>query len=182
MKLIKKVLFVLLSAVGLTLLIIADGADRNIKYSINIPQNEIKEFHLYKTVEEVQEAYRRNFDNPKYTFPRGKVEAVKIYRNQFLISRFTSKTLSSELSKSIVNFLNEPENFDWSETTWSLDESEYILRLFDQEDNEIGKIWLCMEGCGMTESIPFAPSMKFGALSIEGREKLEVLTHLIYQN
>lgn len=105
-----------------------DIADRDIFYSRHIPEEVIKEFHFYKTIDEVQKAYERNYGNPEYLFPRGNVEKVKIYKNQFLTSRITSKTLSNENAKSTIDFLNDPDNFDWGETTWSLNESEYILR------------------------------------------------------
>jgi hypothetical protein len=182
MKLIKKILIVVLIAIGIGVLIALDISDRDIFYSRHTPEEELKEFHFYKTIEEVKEAYERNYENPKYLFPRGNVEKVKIYKNQFLTSRITSKTLSNEEAKSTIDFLNEPDNFDWGETTWSLNESEYILRFFDNQNNEIGKVWLCVEDCGMTESIPFSPNMKFGGLSQKGRANLTTLLKRINEN
>ena len=113
MKLLKKILFVVLIAIGIGVLIAMDIADRDIFYSRHIPEEEIKEFHFNKTIDEVQEAYTRNYKNPEYSFSRGNVEKVKIYKNQFLTSRITSRTLSSENAKSTVDFLNDPNNFDW---------------------------------------------------------------------
>jgi hypothetical protein len=175
MKLLKKILFTVLIVTGIGILVAMDFADRAIFYSRRIPEEEIKEFTLCKTIDEIQKAYERHYGNPKYSFPRGNVEKVKIYKNQLLTSRITSKTLSKEDAEFTVDFFNNPDNFDWGETTWSLNESEYILRFFDTEDKEIGKIWLCIEGCGMTASIPFSPHMKFGGLNSVGRERLNRL-------
>jgi len=182
MKLLKKILFFALIITGIGVLIAMDIADRDIYYSRHIPEDEMKEFHFYKRIDEVQEAYTRNYKNPEYSFPRGNVEKVKIYKNQFLTSRITSQTLSNENAKSTIDFLNEPNNFNWEETTWNLKESEYILRFFDKQDNEIGKVWLCIEGCGMTESIPFSPNMKFGGLSNVGMKNLDSLLKRINEN
>ncbi len=182
MKLIKKILFVVLVAIGIGVLVAMDIADRDIFYSRHIPEEELKEFHFYKTIDEVQKAYERNYGNPQYTFPRGNVEKVKIYKNQFLTSRITSRTLSNKDAKSIIDLLNNPDNFDWGETTWKLNESEYILRFFDNQENEIGTVWLCVEGCGMTESIPFSPNRKFGGLSNTGRINLDNLLKRINEN
>ena len=168
--------------IGIGVLIAMDIADRDIFYSRHIPEEEIEEFHFYKRIDEVQIAYARNYKNPEYSFPRCNVEKVKIYKNQFLMSRITSRTLSNKNAKSTIDFFNDPKNFDWGETTWSLKESEYILRFFDNQDNEIGKVWLCIEGCGMTESIPFSPNMKFGGLSNLGRENLDRLLKRINEN
>jgi hypothetical protein len=82
MKLFKKILFVVLIVIGIGVLIAMDIADRDIFYSRHIPEEEIREFHFYKTIEEVQEAYERNYENPEYSFPRGDVEKVKIYKNR----------------------------------------------------------------------------------------------------
>jgi hypothetical protein len=182
LKLIKKIVLIVLILTGVGFIVVIDMADRNKYSSRHISKEEIKEFTLYKTVEEVQDAYKRNYGNPQYLFPRGNVEKVKIYKNQFLISRISSKTLSEVNATATLAFLNNPDNFDWGETTWSLKESEYILRFFDSQDNEIGKVWLCIEGCGMTESIPFSPNMKFGALSTIGRTKLNKLLMRILEN
>ena len=46
----------------------------------------------------------------------------------------------------------------------------------------MGKVWLCIEGCGMTKSIPFSPSMKFGGLSNVGRGNLDSLLKRINEN
>lgn len=182
MKLIKKLSLFTLITVGIGFPVATDLWDRGIFYSRHTPEAEIRAFHLYKTTEEVQKAYERNYGNPKYVFPGGVVDEVKIYRNQFMISRITSKTLSVENAMATVDLLNNPDNFDWRETTWSLSDAEYLLRFFDSQGNETGKVWLCMEGCGMTKSIPFSPGMKFGGLSETGREKLENLLKRINED
>ena len=80
--------------------------------------------------------------------------------------------LNSSIDFSLTTFFNNPDNFSWGETTWSLDESDYILRFFDENDKLIGQIWICLEGCKMTFADPFTPNMKYGGLSKEGTEKL----------
>jgi hypothetical protein len=79
----------------------------------------------------------------------------------------------------MINFLNNPENFSWGETTWSLNEAEYILRFYNSENEEIGKVWFCLEGCGMTKSIPFSPNMKFGGISQVGKVRIAEILKLI---
>lgn len=117
--------------------------------------------------------YRTYFGDKKYEFPRQTVDKVKIFRNTSFISSLTAKTLKEEFTADIVNFFNDSTNFDWGETTWSYRESEYILRFYNNE-KVVGKIYLCLDGCGMTDSRPFTPNMKFGGLTDEGQRKLEL--------
>ncbi len=127
------------------------------------------EFYMYKTTEEQEKAFEKNFGNEKYNFPREKVANVKLFKNKFLLSRLTSKTLSESSKSKVMSFFNNPVNFDWVETTWEVAESEYILRFYNKEDKEIGKIWLCLKGCVMTKSIPFSQLRKvsnFAAVTI----------------
>ncbi len=131
-----------------------------------------------KDTEYPKELYKRNFQNEDYQFPRTEVNDIQIYRNLPFISRLTSKSLSENQRIEIQKFFNSPENFDWAETTWSLSESDYIVRFFDQEKDEIGKVWLCLDNCGMTFSNPFSPNMKFGSLSRIGFNKIESILKL----
>jgi len=161
------------------ILIIADIADRDIYYSIHIPEKEITEFHFYQSFEEKKKAYERNYGNSEWKFPKEKTETIKLYENKLLISRIASKTLSKKIKTEMINFLNNSENFSWSETTWSLKEAEYILRFYNSENEEIGKVWLCLKGCGMTKSIPFSPNMKFGGISEVGKIKIAEILNKI---
>ena len=175
MKILKKILLIIgiLAIVGFA--IVSDIFDRGQYYSKHIPTDEMNEFYMYKTSEEQEKAFEKHFGFGKYKFPREQVAKIKLFKNNFLTSRLTSKTVS-ELNKSdLIIFFNNPSNFDWSETTWSLSESEYILRFYNKENKEIGKVWLCLEGCGMTESEPFSPNMKYGGLSEIGKEKLNFI-------
>ncbi len=173
----------ILIGIGLTLLFIIltvfDIADRTIFYSRAIPNNEIKEFHMFKNIDEEKEAYQRNYSNSKYLFPREVVKKAILYKNQLFISRLTSENLTENEMHQIIDLFNDPTNFDWDETTWSIQESEYILRFFNSKGKEVRKVWVCLEDCGMLESIPFAPTMKFGALSMKGREELPELINEI---
>ncbi|WKZ58815.1 MAG: hypothetical protein QY309_13160 [Cyclobacteriaceae bacterium] len=118
--------------------------------------------------------YRSHIGNKKYEFPRQTVDKVKIFQNTPFISSLTSKTLKEKFTTDFVNFFNDSTNFDWGETTWSYRGSEYILRFYSN-DKIVGKIYLCLDGCGMTDSRPFTPNMKFGGLTNEGQEKLELI-------
>jgi hypothetical protein len=120
--------------------------------------------------------YVSHFGDKKYLFPRHPVNKVKIFQNTPFISSLTSKTLKEEFTTDFVDFFNDSTNFDWGETTWSYRESEYILRFYNN-DKIVGKIYLCLDGCGMTESRPFTPNVKFGGLTDEGQRKLEREIH-----
>jgi hypothetical protein len=177
MTIVKKILIIVLLIVGLTALGILDYSDRTIIYSKYTPAKELKEFYLYKTIAEVKHAYEKHFQDSEYRFPRATVKKVVIYKNLPIFSRLTGKEVDKSL---FLDFVNNPDNFSWNETTWSLDESEYIIRFYDHSNNEKGKIWLCLNKCGMTESIPFAPTMKFGGLSSAGKLRLLKIINDIY--
>lgn len=170
MKILKKIIIILIIIVSVIIIMIYDINDRNQFYSVATAEEELKTFFMHKTSEVQEIAYEENFGNEKYKFPRKKVAQIKLYKNIFLISRLTSKNISKSNKIKLLNFFNNPENFSWGETTWSLDESEYILRFFDEKEIEVGKIWLCLDDCGMTKSIPFSPNMKYGGLSKSGKE------------
>ncbi|MFT5753879.1 MAG: hypothetical protein ACI924_001104 [Flavobacterium sp.] len=179
LKILKKILLVIgiLAIVGFA--IVSDIFDRGQFYSKHIPTDELNEFYMHKTSEQQEKAFEKNFGFGKYKFPREHVAKIKLFKNNFLTSRLTSKTMSELNKKDLITFFNNPNNFDWSETTWSLSESEYILRFYNKENKEIGKIWLCLEGCGMTESEPFSPNMKYGGLSKVGKENLNYILNEI---
>ncbi len=172
MKKIKKILLVIGIILIFGILIALDIADRNIIYTRHIPEKEINEFYNYETFDEQKKAYKKNYGKSEWRFPKKKVEKIKLYENKPLISRLTSKTLSKKNKTKVLEFVNNPKNFDWSETTWKLNAAEYILRFFDNKNTEIGKIWICIDDCGMIKSIPFSPNMKFGGLNTNGRKKI----------
>ncbi|PZD79180.1 hypothetical protein [Mesonia sp. K7] len=178
MKIVLKIVLIFVILIFLGILIISDIADRNQYYSKYTPEEELKIFMWkdgYDEYQDHRDVYKDHFNNEKYRFPRKKVSKVKLFKNSFLISRLTSTTISETNKISIIKFFNNPSNFDWSETTWDLSESEYILRFYNQENKVIGKIWFCLQSCRMTESEPFSPSMKYGGLSKNGRKKLKTL-------
>jgi len=116
--------------------------------------------------------YRSHIGDDKYKFPRQNVDKIKLFENKPIIGTLTSKTLKKDLNLEVINFFNDSTNFDWGEITWSFRESEYILRFYN-EDKIVGKIYLCLEGCGMIATWPFTPNMKFGGLTNEGQKRLE---------
>jgi hypothetical protein len=176
---IKKILLAVFFIAFIGMVIISDIFDRGQYYSTYTPKEETIEFFMRETSEEQEKVFEKNFGNEKYSFPRQEVAEVKLFRNRFLLSRLTSKTLSNSSKTELISFFNNPVNFDWGETTWEVAESEYILRFYNKEDKEIGKIWLCLEGCGMTKSIPFSPNMKYGGLSESGKEGVEKIINTI---
>ena len=171
----KKIVILISSIIILGFVIISDIVDRTVVFS-HQPKFGTEDLTFLSDEElDIEKYYTSFFNNPKYKFPRKKTASIKLYENRFLLSRLTSKTANSQTKNLLIKFFNNPTNFNWSETTWSLRESEYILRFFDEDDSEIGKVFLCLKGCGMTESLPFSPNMKFGGLSEIGEKKLNVL-------
>jgi hypothetical protein len=116
--------------------------------------------------------YRSHIGEDKYQFPRQDVDKIKLFDNTPFLQTLTSKTLKEELNSQMIEFFNDSTNFWWGETTWNIRESEYILRFYNK-DKIVGKIYLCLEGCGMTASRPFTPNKKFGGLTNEGQKRLE---------
>ena len=92
-----------------------------------------------------------------------------------MIGVFTGKTLKNNQISAFLKFCNESANFHWGEITWEINESEYFFRLYDSKNRVIGKIFFCLDGCGMTHPIPKCPSMKFGGLSSIGLDKIKVM-------
>ena len=178
MKIVKKIFVIVLLLIGLILIVLFDYADRIAIFSKYTPEKDFNEFSFYKTVEAKQNAYERHFHDTLYEFPRCNAKKVKIFRNIPVISRITGKQVNKT---EFLSFFNTPDNFNWSETTWTINETDYILRFYDFNNKTVGTIWICFDECGMTESIPFAPTMKFGGLSGIGKEKLTRMLREIYQ-
>jgi hypothetical protein len=120
--------------------------------------------------------YIEHFSDDNFMFPRQKVDKIKLFQNKPLLGTLTSKTLKQEFNPDVIEFFNDPTNFSWEETTWSVDESEYILRFYNQ-DKIVGKIYLCLNDCGRIETRPFTPNVKFGGLTDIGQRTLETMLH-----
>ncbi|WP_282030849.1 hypothetical protein [Winogradskyella eximia] len=182
MKILKKVLYTfgILALIGIVIII--DIADRGQFYSENLPTDEQNIFDWKDHYDEYQDhrnVYKEHFGFGKYKFPREYVSKIKLFKNDFLISRLTSKTVSELNKADLITFFNNPSNFDWLETTWSISQSEYILRFYNEENKEIGKIWLSLDSSKMTESKPFTPNMKYGRLSAVGMKNLNFILNEI---
>lgn len=173
MKIRKKTLLTVSFIAIMGFLLRLDFLDRN-KFSPEYISEELRtELYVHKTSEQQEKAFERNFGNPNYSFPKEKILEIKLFNNYPVISRITVKNVDGKNKAKLISFFNNPSNFSFGETTWNVMESEYILRFFDKKQNEIGKIWLCLEGCGMTKSIPFSPNMKYGGLSKSGKVRLK---------
>lgn len=172
----KKTIGIILTILGISLLWKIDVQDR---YETSLPKyfsDEEQNFFVhYKTVEESKEVIKLNWADEKYQFPREEIATIKYYKNTPFISRFNSKTLSENQIQELVSIINNPINFDWSETTWRIEESNYFFRFFDKDDKEIGELWVCNEKCGMTEIKPWIPTTKYGGLSEIGKSQLTEL-------
>jgi hypothetical protein len=176
-KIIKSIVILILCFIGLSLLVFFDYADRGTIFSKYTPEEELKEFYIYDKAEKLQRAYEMHFNDTLYKFPRHEVEYVKIFRNIPLFSRFTGKKVDKTV---LLDFFHNPCNFDWGETTWGIYESHYILRFYDSHNKLVGRIWICFNECGMIESIPFSPTMKFGSLSETGKMRFSKILQGIY--
>jgi hypothetical protein len=135
---------------------------------LTISEKKIFEWQDGDNGEKLMQRYRQHFFDSQFVFPRQKVATVKLFRNVPMLSALTSKTLKSEYIGNFINFCNDTTNFHWGETTWQLNESEYYCRLYNSDGKVAGKIYFCLDDCGMTSSKPFSPSMKFGGLSAKG--------------
>jgi hypothetical protein len=149
-------------------------ADKKDYFQSNYKEFSLEEIRFFiwqdgDNVEKMKKRYESNFSSKNYSFPRQKVHHIKLFLNIPLISAFSSRTLNKNEIENFLLFCNDTANFSWGETTWNISESEYYFRLYNQENKVVGKIYFCMDKCGMTSSIPFCPSMKFGALSEVGR-------------
>ena len=116
--------------------------------------------------------YRSNIGKEKYQFPRQHVNQVKLFQNTPLLGSLNSRTLKEEFNQEVTTFFNDSTNFSWSETTWSIQDADYILKFYNN-GKLVGKVWLCLTGCGMISTHPFTPNTKFGGLTIEGKRILE---------
>jgi len=178
MKRLKKILVLLFTIIGLSALwYLADKKDY-FKYDyrdLTVSQQHFFEWQDGDDVEKLMQRYRLHFIDSQYTFPRQKVTKVKLFRNVPMVSVLTSKTLKPEYVDNFVAFCNDTTNFQWGETTWHLNESKYFCKLYNADGNVVGKIYFYFDGCGMTSSRPFAPTMKFGGLSTKGMNYIQRL-------
>ena len=142
---------------------------------LTVSQKQFFEWQDGDNGEILMQRYRQHFFDSQYTFPRQRTTKVKLFRNVPMVSVLTSKTLKPEYVDNFVAFCNDTTNFQWGETTWQLDESKYYCRLYNAEGNVVGKFYFCLDGCEMTSSRPFAPTMKFGGLSIKGMNYIQQL-------
>jgi hypothetical protein len=124
--------------------------------------------------EKLMQRYRQHFLD-QYAFPRQKVTKVKLFRNTPMLSVLTSKTLKQDYVDNFIEFCNDTMNFHWAETTWQISESEYYCRLYNADNKVVGKVYFCLDDCGMTRSKPFSPAMKFGGLSGKGMNYIRQL-------
>ncbi|WP_300688772.1 hypothetical protein [Chryseobacterium sp.] len=123
----------------------------------------------------LQKRYKKYLSDKSYAFPRQNVSKVKLFENIPLAGPLMGKTLKPFQINRFINFCNDPENFDWKETTWQVNDSEYYFKLYNDDNEVVGKIYFCLEKCGMTSSKPFCPAMKFGGLSEKGKNQIEKL-------
>lgn len=124
---------------------------------------------------DLTQVYKQHFADNEFTFPRQQVSKVKLFKNIPLVGVFSGKTLKQNQVDSFLQFCNDTANFDWGETTWGLYDAEYFIRLYNSNDQVVGKIHFCLTDCGNIYARPFSPSMKFGMLSTTGLVKINKL-------
>ncbi len=117
--------------------------------------------------------YERNFKDTALAFPGKPVTMVRLFKNIPLWGSLTFKNLKGNKILEFIQFCNNPDNFSWAETTWNTGESEYYLKFYNQQNKVVGKIYFCLKNCGMSQSIPFCPAMKFGGLSQNGQNWID---------
>lgn len=122
--------------------------------------------------EKLMERYRQHFTDTIYLFPRQRVCKIKMFKNLPIIGAFTGKILKHDKIDNFIKFCNDSVNFDWGETTWGINESEYYFKLYNLDNEVIGKIYFMLLEQPMKDSRPFCPSMKFGGLSEIGFNKI----------
>jgi len=172
--------FLLLSISFLGLLFIWNWIDNKDYFNSEYYDLKNEEVKIFKWNEgdnenSVQERYRQHFTNREFTFPRQKVFKVKLFVNTPIIGIFTARTLKENKIGKFVNICNDTSNYSWGETTWQISQSEYYFKLYNDKSNAIGKIYFCLDKCGMASSRPFCPAMKFGGLSDKGQEQIKKL-------
>jgi len=158
---------------GLLFLLYLDFNTDSFKTDVNInycdltdTENEVFKWQNNDTFD-IYQVYRKHMFDTVYLFPRQPVKTIRLFKNKPLIGIFNIKTLKENLNKEFIKFCNDSTNFDWGETTWEIFESEYCIKLYNN-NQIVGKMYFCLNDCGMTESRPFCPSMKFGGLSNKG--------------
>ncbi len=151
-----------------------DQLDRNVYCETCISAEEMETFSSPKSIKALKSVYIENFGNPVYNFPRTSVKSIKVFKNRLILSRLSAVTISERELGDWVEFFNNPDNFTWKESDWTVKDSEFVVRFYDDEAEEVGKVWICRQ-CQMTKSIPFCPNMKFGGLSADGMTKIQDL-------
>ncbi len=125
-----------------------------------------------------RKVYKKHFDNEKYKFPRQNVSKIKLLEKDKLFKSFwVSRTLKKERVNELVGVFNNPNNFDWGETTWGDNDIDYIFKFYNESGQLVGKVDVCYHDCRMVKSKPFTPNMKYGELSIEGVERLFLIIY-----
>lgn len=147
--------------------------DYGTKYN-DLTSEEMKKFEWQDgdNNKSLQQRYRLGFSDTLYSFPRQNVYSVKLFRNVPLIGPVFGKTLRPDEANEFLEFFKDSTNFGWSETTWTISESEYCFKLYGNTGNIIGKVFVCLE-CSMIYTRPFSPIMKFGELSESGHSKIK---------
>ncbi len=122
---------------------------------------------------ELKKVYKTNFNNSEFEYPIQKVKIIKLYKNIPLLAAITGKTLNERQTDYFLRYCNDPNNFEWNETTWSIWEAEYYFKLYNEAGTAVGKIYFCLDGCMQIEARPFSPRMKFGGLSEKGLKDIQ---------
>jgi len=160
---VKYFLYLLTAGVLLAVLYLWDASNRyeNIAYCPGA--KEINAFTTDKPGDALKDIYQAHFFDKRFSFPRQTVKKVKITKNIPLIGRFISTYLSTQQQQELLKFLNNPDNFTWQKIDIRHSEADYIIYLYNDKNQAVGKIWFCAK-CGQLIAVPFSPNMKFGKI------------------
>ncbi len=140
-----------------------DASQRYKNISVCPSAKEIKAFATTTQKTNRQQVYQKQMDNPAFKFPRQAVKSVKLIKNTAFIGRLLGKDLTNEKIDTLLNFLNQPENYNWQKPHMRYADSDYILIFYNHKGLIIGKIWFCHK-CHQLITAPFSPRMKYGCL------------------
>ena len=151
--------------------------DSSSRYNFNFQCPNPGDVKLFNrdTTQDIRLRYQKFAGQKRFKFPRGKVSKIIIRRNIPFVSILTSRTLTDASQKTLLKFLNNPENFDWQDNDMRLSQADYILYFYYDTQQFNGKLWLCTS-CKTLKAIPFSPNMKFGHIK---KDKWPVLKKIL---
>ena len=167
-----------ITSILIAFLILWDASCRYENISFCPTADEIKAFTPSNSNISLKKNYQIHFSDKRFVFPRQTVSKIYVTQNIPFIHRFYKTTLFQKKQKSIIEFLNNPDNFTWQNITMLHSDADYIIYFYNDKNIVIGKIWFC-SSCGQLIAAPFSPNMKFGLLKTS---KIKEMLNLLNVN